>query len=218
MHPARPPRPPKPARLIHNAQILTPLQKDGEWTGSQSYLAKQPEDVVPGKAAYYATAMAVGEDVVGLLVESHEGRPTKIEGNPGHSQSLGKTKAFHQASVLNLYDPDRLKTSVGSEGGISTDVIYAKLKANLSLQLGAQSAILTESQVSPTFHRLINRLTSEFPNLSVYRYDSVNRDNQTQGLRLVTGDWIAPQYDFEKADVVVSFDSDLLGTELSSGK
>src|SRR5574340_192372 len=71
---------------------------------------KQPEGLVLGKPNFYATAMPFGADAVGVLVESHEGRPTKIEGNPDHPASLGATSALVQASVLNLYDPDRAQT------------------------------------------------------------------------------------------------------------
>jgi len=71
---------------------------------------KQPEGMVLGKPQFYATAMPFGADAIGLLVESHEGRPTKIEGNPDHPSSLGATNVFAQASVLNLYDPDRAQT------------------------------------------------------------------------------------------------------------
>ena len=66
-----------------------------------------PEEIVPGRPLFYATAMTLGGGGVGLLVEQHEGRPTKIEGNPDHPASLGATDIFHQASVLTLYDPDR---------------------------------------------------------------------------------------------------------------
>src|SRR5438128_8408434 len=71
---------------------------------------RQPEEVVLGKALFYATAMTLGGYAIGLLVESHEGRPTKIEGNPDHPASLGATDVFAQASVLGLYDPDRSQT------------------------------------------------------------------------------------------------------------
>ena len=67
----------------------------------------QPENLIPGRPNYYATSMSLGEEVTGLVVESHEGRPTKIEGNKLHAASLGATNKFHQASILDLYSPDR---------------------------------------------------------------------------------------------------------------
>ena len=71
---------------------------------------RPPEEIVPGKPLFFATAMTLGGTGVGLLVESHMGRPTKIEGNPDHPASLGATDLFHQASILTLYDPDRSQT------------------------------------------------------------------------------------------------------------
>ena len=71
---------------------------------------RQPEEIVPGRPLFYATAMPLGGAAIGLLVESHEGRPTKIEGNPLHPASLGASNAFAQAAILGLYDPDRART------------------------------------------------------------------------------------------------------------
>jgi len=71
---------------------------------------RQPEEIVPGKPLFYATAMPMNGVGMGLLVESHEGRPTKIEGNPDHPSSRGATDLFAQASILGLYDPDRSQT------------------------------------------------------------------------------------------------------------
>src|SRR6476620_6531176 len=68
---------------------------------------RQPEELIPGRPLFYATAMPLGGFATGLLVESHEGRPTKVEGNPDHPASLGATDVFAQAAVLALYDPDR---------------------------------------------------------------------------------------------------------------
>ena len=69
--------------------------------------ARAPEELEPGKPLFFATAMTLAGSAIGLLVESHEGRPTKIEGNPDHPASLGATDVFSQASLLTLYDPDR---------------------------------------------------------------------------------------------------------------
>ena len=80
---------------------------------------KQPDGMVLGKPLHYATVMPFGGDALGLLVESHEGRPTKIEGNPEHPSSMGATDVFAQATVLDLYDPDRGKTTI-SMGALGT--------------------------------------------------------------------------------------------------
>jgi len=74
--------------------------------------AKAPEDVIPGNPLFFATAMGWNGTAIGLLVESHEGRPTKIEGNPRHPESLGATNTFAQAEVLNMWDPDRSDSPV----------------------------------------------------------------------------------------------------------
>jgi len=88
---------------------------------------KQPEGVIPGKPLFYATAMPFGADAMGVLVESHEGRPTKIEGNPEHPSSLGATSAFAQASILDLYDPDRAQT-VTNKGEIQPGSLFWMLR------------------------------------------------------------------------------------------
>jgi len=75
---------------------------------------KQPEELVPGNPLFYATAVTLGGFATGLVVESHEGRPTKIEGNPDHPASRGATNVFHQASLLDLYDPDRSQGITGN--------------------------------------------------------------------------------------------------------
>src|SRR2546429_4807932 len=86
---------------------------------------KQPDGLTLGRPQFYATAMPFGADAIGLLVESHEGRPTKIEGNPDHPSSLGATNVFAQASVLNLYDPDRAQT-VTKFGEIQTWSLFVE--------------------------------------------------------------------------------------------
>src|SRR5689334_14748261 len=114
---------------------------------------RQPEEIVPGKPLFYATAMPFAGSGVGLLVESHEGRPTKIEGNPDHPSSLGATDLFAQASILGLYDPDRSQT-ITHLGEIRTfDAFAAAMREVLRAQEATQGAgvrILSETVASPT--------------------------------------------------------------------
>src|SRR6185503_11074548 len=122
---------------------------------------RQPEELVPGRPLFYATAMPIGGVAAGLLVESHEGRPTKIEGNPLHPGSLGATDVFAQAAILGLYDPDRAQT-LTNLGDIRPwpaflGAISAALAAQRPLQ-GAGIRLLTESVSSPTLAAQIREL------------------------------------------------------------
>jgi molybdopterin-containing oxidoreductase family iron-sulfur binding subunit len=181
--------------------------------------AQMPEHVTVGKSVYYATSFSYGEEVVGLLAESSEGRPTKLEGNPLHPESLGKTNHIQQASVLDLYDPDRLQSVLKSGKPVEASevsAVFSGISSQLKKSNGSQVAVLMETSVSQTDHRLLSVLQSKFPGVSIYRYDGVNRDTITQGLYSVTGQYVSPRYNFETADVVVSFDADFLGASVSN--
>ncbi len=114
---------------------------------------RQPEEIIPGKALFYATAVTLGGVATGVLVESHMARPTKIEGNPDHPGSLGATDAFSQASILGLYDPDRSQAEI-HDGRIGS---WAEFQEELSTVLGAEKGsggggvrLLTPTITSPT--------------------------------------------------------------------
>src|SRR5512134_3869782 len=125
-----------------------------------------PEQIIPGKPLFYATAMTLGGRATGILVESHEGRPTKIEGNPLHPASLGATDVFGQGALLDLYDPDRMQT-VSRLGEILpwSAFIGAMRTATTALQAtkGAGLRILTETVCSPTLAAQIDELLARFP-------------------------------------------------------
>src|SRR6187431_3673232 len=114
---------------------------------------RQPEELVPGKPLFYATAMPFAGAGMGLLVESHEGRPTKIEGNPDHPSSRGATDLFAQASILGLYDPDR-STTITNLGDIEPfSGFVVAMRSVLAAQQASKGAgirILTETVASPT--------------------------------------------------------------------
>jgi MoCo/4Fe-4S cofactor protein with predicted Tat translocation signal len=174
---------------------------------------RQPEELVPGKPIFYATAMPFAGYALPLLVETHEFRPTKIEGNPQHACSLGATDLFAQASILNLYDPDRstVLTYKGEPrpwgeflGAMRGRVEYHKANG------GAGLRFLSGSVSSPTQGSQMKAIQQIFPQSKWHRWDPVHRDGARAGSRLAFGAYYDPQYKFDAADVVVSLDADFL--------
>lgn len=176
---------------------------------------RAPEDIVPGIPLFFATAMTLGGIASGVLVESHMGRPTKIEGNPKHPASLGATNAFAQASVLTLYDPDRSKV-VSQVGRISTwGAFLQTLNTKLSAQGARQGAglrILTETVTSPTLAHQLQALLAKFPSAKWHQYEPISRDAARVGARLAFGKEVETHYRFDKADVILSLDADFLSS------
>jgi MoCo/4Fe-4S cofactor protein with predicted Tat translocation signal len=176
---------------------------------------KQPEGLTLGRPQFYATAMPFGVDAIGLLVESHEGRPTKIEGNPDHPSSLGATNVFAQASVLNLYDPDRAQT-VTKFGEIQTWSLFVEsaqaIAAGLKASNGAGLRILTGLVASPTLAAQIQSLLTLFPKAKWHQWEPAVGDGTREGAKLALGSYLNTVYHPEKADVILSLDSDFLGS------
>ena len=176
---------------------------------------KQPDGLTLGKPQFYATAMPFGADAIGLLVESHEGRPTKIEGNPDHPSSLGATNVFAQASVLNLYDPDRAQT-VTKFGEIQTWSLFVESAQALAAEMkgtnGAGFRILTGIVTSPTLAAQIQSLLTLFPKAKWHQWEPAVGDGAREGSKLAFGSYVNTVYRPEKADVILSLDSDFLGS------
>ncbi len=174
---------------------------------------RQPEDVIPGRPMFYATAMTLGGYASPLLVESHLGRPTKIEGNDQHPASLGGNDIFAQASILGMYDPDRSQsvTSLGDQRSWQSflTAIRGPLSAQKALQ-GAGIRILTPTISSPTLADQLRNFLKIYPQAKWHVYEPVNRDNVLEGAKLAFGQPVETRYDFEKADVIVSLDADFL--------
>src|SRR5271157_1187707 len=145
---------------------------------------KQPDGMVLGKPYFYATAMPFGADAVGVLVESHEGRPTKIEGNPDHPSSLGATDVFAQASILDLYDPDRAQvvTQYGEIRTWSEFVTAAQATgANLKGVNGAGFHILTGTVTSPGIAAQIDALIKLYPQAKWHQWEPAVSDGGREG-------------------------------------
>jgi molybdopterin-containing oxidoreductase family iron-sulfur binding subunit len=174
---------------------------------------RQPEEMIPGKPLFYATAMGVAGVATGVLVESHLGRPTKIEGNPEHPASLGATDAVMQASVLTLYDPDRSQTvtydgNIGGWGGFITALTGARDAAGL--KKGAGFRILTGTVTSPTLGAQIQDFLTAFPSAKWHQYDPCGRHSARAGAMAAFGSPLNTVYRFDRADVIVSLDADFL--------
>jgi MoCo/4Fe-4S cofactor protein with predicted Tat translocation signal len=174
---------------------------------------RQPEELVPGKPLFYATAMPFAGSGVGLLVESHEGRPTKIEGNPDHPSSQGATDIFAQAAVLDLYDPDRSQT-ITNLGEIRpfesfVDAIRSLASAQATKQ-GAGLRILTETVASPTMAAQLDDILKRFPMAKWVQWEPFGAHNSREGSRVAFGEYVAPQYAIDKADVILALDADFM--------
>jgi MoCo/4Fe-4S cofactor protein with predicted Tat translocation signal len=184
---------------------------------------QQPEDLVPGKPMFYATARPTSFGAQPLLAESHMFRPVKVEGNPEHPVSRGAADTQSQASVLDLYDPDRAQ-AVMYNGGIASRKgqnpgertwgnFMNDLQAVLALEKsrhGAGLRILTDTVISPTLAWQMKTVLQLYPQAKWYQYDPVNRDNARAGARMTIGQYVEPHYRLEQADVVVSLDGDFL--------
>jgi MoCo/4Fe-4S cofactor protein with predicted Tat translocation signal len=176
---------------------------------------KQPDGMTLGKPQFYATAMPFGADAIGLLVESHEGRPTKVEGNPDHPSSVGATNVFAQASILNLYDPDRAQT-VTKFGEIQTWSLFVDsaqaIAAAMKGSNGAGFRILTGIVTSPTLAAQIQSLLRLFPQAKWHQWEPAVGDGTREGAKLAFGSYLNTVCRPEKADVILSLDSDFLGS------
>jgi len=174
---------------------------------------RQPEEVVPGRPLFFATAFTLSGYASPILVESHLYRPTKIEGNDRHPASLGGTDIFAQASILGLYDPDRSQT-ITYLGDVRTWGMFQEaIRGPLSVQKGLQGGgirILTPTISSPTLADQLSSLLKIYPQAKWHVYEPINRDNVYEGAKMAFGQPLEARYDFEKADVIVSLDADFL--------
>jgi MoCo/4Fe-4S cofactor protein with predicted Tat translocation signal len=175
---------------------------------------RQPEQIVPGRPLFFASAIPISGIARPVLVESHLGRPTKIEGNPEHPASLGATDSITQAAVLGLYDPDRAQ-AVTYRGEVRPwGAFQTALQAALSAQKANQGAgvrLLTEPITSPSLAEIVATVLQEYPNARWHQYDPVATDGTRVGVRQATGSNGTPVFHLDKADVIVSLDADFLG-------
>jgi MoCo/4Fe-4S cofactor protein with predicted Tat translocation signal len=174
---------------------------------------RQPENVVPGRPMFYATAFTLGGYASPILVESHLFRPTKVEGNPQHPASLGGTDVYAQASLLDLYDPDRAQNITYMGDVRSWNAFMEAVRGPMTVQkslAGGGVRILTQTVSSPTLAAQIRSYLEANPMAKWHVYEPINRDNVIEGAKLAFGEPVETRYDLSKADVIVSLDADFL--------
>jgi MoCo/4Fe-4S cofactor protein with predicted Tat translocation signal len=177
---------------------------------------KQPEDYVYGKSEYYATAMPTRNGAIPLVVKSYEGRPIKIEGNALYPGGNGGTDRYTQASILNLYDPDRAKRFTHDSKTVSRDAALKfldDLSKKFATNQGEGLAFLAESSTSPSRTRLQNLIAQKFPQSKWFTYDAIDSGIHQRAATQAFGQPVRPVFNFDKAKVILSLDCDFLGGE-----
>lgn len=169
-----------------------------------------PPGVSPDTPQFYATTLAYAGDVIGVLVESHMGRPTKIEGNPLHPASLGATGPLPQAAVLEMWDPDRSQVP-RHRGKAATWEAFAGEVATWP-EDGGGLHVVSGRIVSPTLRAQRERWLARFPRMHWHEYAPISAQNAEQGAMLAFGKLVATRYHFDDADVILSLEADFLGT------
>jgi MoCo/4Fe-4S cofactor protein with predicted Tat translocation signal len=189
---------------------------------------KQPEEEIPGKALFFATAVPLFGAATPVLVRSNEGRPTKIEGNPDHPNNrpteftedpgrdprgLSATDIFTQAAILGLYDPDRSQTLTFREDIRTWTAFVGEIRTALDEQRPRQGAgirFLSETITSPSVGAQIKELQAMWPQARWHQYEPANRDNARAGAMMALGQPVSTTYRFDIADRILSLDCDFL--------
>src|SRR5262245_14142485 len=176
---------------------------------------RQPEEIIPGKPLYFASAMPLGGHALPVLVKSDMGRPIKVEGNPEHPAGNLGSDLFAQASLLEMYDPDRSQ-AVTQLGDVSTwrnflAAVQGPLMSQKPLR-GAGIRFLTGRSTSPTLASQMRSVSLAFPEAKWHQYEPINRDNSRAGAQMAFGQDVVAQHKLENADVILSLDANFLSS------
>ncbi len=177
----------------------------------------KPDEIVPGVATYYASSFVQGGDYCSVLVKTREGRPIKIEGNVLSSVTKGGTSARAQASVLSLYDTHRYQGPMKSEAGEWSMSNWADLDKEITAKLAAagQIRIIANTILSPTSKKVLAEFLAKYPGAKVVTYDPVSSSAMLEANQAAFGRKAIPNYKFDKANVILSFNADFLGAWIS---
>ena len=179
---------------------------------------KMPEDIIVGKANYYASTSTACSRGCGILIKTREGRPIKVDGNPDHPVSHGKTCAKCQASILSLYDPERLQDPMrkSKSGGFlkstwqhADDEIIDALNKNGNKQI----AVVANSIISPTGKKVLDEFVAKYPNTKIYSYELFDERNRNSAWKKTYGAEKFPLIKWNEAKIIVALEADILGVE-----
>ena len=175
--------------------------------------SQQPENLIPGIPNYYSSSMPGNSENIPLIVETHQGRPTKVEGNPSYKPYNGATGVYAQSSVLDLYDPDRAtKSRSGGVAVTDTDIrdMLTLLSAKYSENGGGGLLLLAEPCTSPSRARLVEKLKAKLPRATWTEYTPFSQNSSEKAAEVLFGKRLRAQPEFDKAKRVLAIDSDFL--------
>jgi molybdopterin-containing oxidoreductase family iron-sulfur binding subunit len=176
----------------------------------------KPEEVLPGKPNFFATTILQGGEVHSVLVKTREGRPIKINGNPEHPIAQGKATAQVQSHILSLYDPDRIKIPKDRNGAeISWLQLDSKIKEAIQAASkgGKEIAVITPAVLSPTYASLLKSFIANTKGARLYSYEQFSDANAREARARLLNTDVIPTPDLESARLILSVNSDFLGTE-----
>jgi MoCo/4Fe-4S cofactor protein with predicted Tat translocation signal len=173
---------------------------------------KQPEDLVLGKPMYFATAHPFPTGAIPVLIKSDAFRPIKVEGNPEHPMSKGKSDAFTQATLLDLYDPDRSQHVLNRGQNSSWGSFQQAFSSAIKKTNGGQGVyFLSETITSPTLAAQWKQVQQAYPSAKLVQWEPVNSDSSRAASKAAFGSYTDSQYKLEEADLILSLDADFLG-------
>jgi MoCo/4Fe-4S cofactor protein with predicted Tat translocation signal len=183
----------------------------------------KPEYVTIGRPNYYASVCTGCSNACGILIKTREGRPIKVDGNPEHPVSKGKICSIGQASVMNLYDPDRLKNPVyRNNRSENNEIKWSEADEKIISELrnaassGKEIAVFSNKIISPTFKKLLDEFIAAYPSAKVYSYDLFGNSSQGSAREKTYGSRSIPSLKLNEAKIILSLESDFLGSDLNS--
>lgn len=177
----------------------------------------KPEEINIGTPNYYASTCTACNNACGILIKTREGRPIKVDGNPDHPVNLGKICAKGQASILSLYDPERISSpGLRSEFGFD-DISWQQaddlIIKSLSSAGAKEIAIVSHNILSPTVKKLLNDFSAKYPSTKIYSYELFNDDVRNSAWQKSYGSGLFPLINWADAKIILSLEGDFLGTE-----